>query len=131
MKLKHTKLASTVCFPALAMVYSAIACAQLSTSLSQPLDTNLNGLDSTVAPTPSTQIESGANNLMTLDEHILPYDAIGASIVATPLDPSTTQYFAISRMPFQVDSTVKDVTIITGQHPRSAINLVDVISRRP
>jgi hypothetical protein len=112
--------------------YIALGHAQLSTSLggsvSEPLDTNLNGLSSTVAPIPSSTIEPGANSLLTPDEHILPYDAIGASIIATPLSPAVTQSYVLSRVPFQVDNSLRDASIITGLHPAQPINIVDVIA---
>jgi hypothetical protein len=129
MKPKSSSLYRIVCLAILGTLYAAMAGAQVSTSLSQPLDSNLNGLDSNVAPIPSTEIEPGANSLMTPDEHVLPYDAIGASIVATPISPFVTQYNTLSRMPFQVDVSLKDASILTGLHPQIPISVIEVIDR--
>jgi hypothetical protein len=109
------------------IISAAIVCAQ---QISGPLSQNLDqGLNSNVAPAPSTEIEPGANNLLTPDEHMMPYDATGASIVATPLNPSTPQLL-VSRPPSQLDGTVRDVTWLTGQHPQTSINIMEVISKR-
>ena len=113
----------------LGILCTTFAGAQLTTSLSGPLDSNLSGLDSNVSPIPTNEIVPGANNVGTPDEHILPYDAIGASLAATPLSPVITQYNAISRVPFQVDVSLRDSTILTGLHQQVPTNVVDVIGR--
>ncbi len=134
MKRNYRAAAFCPCVLALVMLASTFASAQLGTSvgdpLAPPLDDSLNGLDSSVAPIPTSQIEPGAGNLQTPEERILPYDAIGASLVATPMTPSASQYFTVSRAPFQVDAGVRDVTIITGIRSPSPINIVDTISRK-
>jgi hypothetical protein len=66
---------------------------------------------------------------MTPDEHVLPYDSIGASLNATPLSADVTQYNTLSRMPFQVDNSVRDVTLATGLHPQVPLNVVDLLGR--
>ena len=111
------------------MACAPLARAQLSTSLSSPLDTDLNGLDSNVAPIPSGEIEPGAGNLQTPEERQLPYDAIGASVVATMMDPTITQYYGITRTPYQLDSSVRDATQLTGQHQRIPLNITEMIHR--
>jgi hypothetical protein len=111
------------------MLCATLAMAQLDTSLSQPLDSDLGGLDSSVAPIPSDSIEPGANNLQTPDEHVLPYDAIGASVIATPMSPAVTQYDTTTRMPFQLDTSIRDASIITGLHTQTPVNEVEVITR--
>ncbi|HSY73348.1 MAG TPA: hypothetical protein VK798_13930 [Alloacidobacterium sp.] len=113
----------------LGILCTTFAGAQLTTSLSGPLDSNLSGLDSNVSPIPTNEIVPGANNVGTPDEHILPYDAIGASLAATPLSPVITQYNAISRVPFQVDVSLRDSTILTGLHLQVPTNVVEVIGR--
>ena len=132
MKIKNL---SAIFWPGLlALICTASASAQLSTTLgdnfSLPLDNNLNGLDSAVAPGIVYEVAPGALNLMTPDEHLLPYDAIGASIVATPLNPSVTQLFVVSRIPFQLDNSVRDSTMLTGQLPRLPIDIVETLRRR-
>jgi len=128
------KLLSVACLFVFAAFNSALGNAQLSTSVggsvSEPLDTNLNGLSSTVAPIPSSTIEPGANSLLTPDERVLPYDAIGASIIATPLSPAVTQSYVVSRVPFQVDNSLRDASIVTGLHPAQPVNIVDIIARK-
>ena len=119
----------SVCLAVLGILCTTFAGAQVSTSLSGPLDSNLSGLDSNVSPIPTNEIVSGANNVGTPDEHILPYDAIGASLAATPLSPAITQYNTISRVPFQVDVSLRDSTILTGLHLQVPTNVVDVIGR--
>jgi hypothetical protein len=114
-----------LCFAMLGMLCTLFAGAQVSGSLSQPLDSNL----STVAPTTSTEIEPGASNLMTPDEHVLPYDSIGASLSATPISADITQYNALSRMPFQIDNSIRDATLATGLHAQIPINVVELIGR--
>ncbi|QNI33814.1 hypothetical protein H7849_07825 [Alloacidobacterium dinghuense] len=134
MKFHGRKLSTALCVALLAIACTRLASAQLSTSvgdsLTLPLDYNLDGLNSAVAPTTSSAIEPGATNLMTPDEHQLPFDAIGASIVATPLNPSVTQLFTVSRVPFQLDSSIKDSTLLTGQHPRMPIEIVESVTRK-
>lgn len=126
-----------LCLAELALMCTAIAGAQLSTStggsLSNPLDTNLGGPDSGAATTLSGAIEPGANNLMTPEDRVLPYDAIGASIEATTMSPSATQFYPLmfSRIPYQVDSTLKDATFLTGQRIAIPANIVDIITRKP
>lgn len=129
------KILSAIFWPALlAMIGTVSASAQFSTSLgdnlSLPLDNNLNGLDSAVAPGIVYEVAPGAMNLMTPDERLLPYDAIGASIVATPLNPSVTQLFVVSRVPFQLDGSVRDSTMLTGQFPRLPIDIVETLTRK-
>jgi len=119
----------SVCLAVLGILCTTFAGAQVSTSLSGPLDSNLSGLDSNVSPIPTNEIVPGANNVGTPDEHILPYDAIGASLAATPLSPAITQYNAIIRVPFQVDVSLRDSTILTGLHQQVPTNVVDVIGR--
>src|ERR1700761_2125148 len=114
-----------LCFAILGMLCSLFAGAQVSGTLSQPLDSNL----STVAPTTSTEIEPGASNLMTPDEHVLPYDSIGASLSATPLSADVTQYNTLSRMPFQIDNSIRDATLATGLHTQTPMNVVELIGR--
>ncbi|HYK34995.1 hypothetical protein [Alloacidobacterium sp.] len=103
---------------------------ELSTPLSPSLSS---GLNSNVAPTTSQEIEPGANNLLTPEERVLPYDAIGASIVATSMSPSITQFYLLllSRSPYQIDSTLKDATFLTGIPQVIAANITDVITRKP
>jgi hypothetical protein len=114
-----------LCFVMLGMLCTLFAGAQVSGSLSQPLDSNL----SAVAPTPSSTIEPGANSLMTPDEHVLPYDSIGASLSATTISADITQYNALSRVPFQVDNSIRDATLATGQHTQIFTNVVELIGR--
>jgi len=134
MKLTGRKLSALLWLGCFAMICSAFASAQISSSvgdsLALPLDNDLNGLDSAVAPAPLTEIAPGATSLMTPDEHQLPFDAIGASIVATPLNPSVTQLFVVSRVPFQLDSAVKDSTILTGQHTKLPIEILENAPRK-
>lgn len=130
MKLNCRKLAANLCLLALTILSAAYAGAQLSGSLSPALDSNLNGLDSSVAPVPSTEIEPGASNLLTPEEHVLPYDSIGASIESTALSPSLTRYSAFARVPFQIDGSIRDSTLITGQRGLIPINVVDIIGGR-
>lgn len=123
----------------LAVGCTTIVNAQLSTSLggggplSAPLDSDLNGLDSTVAPIPSSTIEPGANNLLNPDSRELPYDAIGASIDATLMSPSATQFYPLllSRSAYQLDTQQKDATRFTGLHTQIPANIIDVITRKP
>ena len=114
-----------LCFAMLGMLCTIFAGAQISGSLSQPLDSNL----SAVAPTTSTEIEPGANSLLTPDEHVLPYDSIGASLNATLLSADVTQYNTLSRMPFQIDNSIRDATLATGLHTQTPINVVELIGR--
>jgi hypothetical protein len=114
-----------LCFAMLGTLCTIFAGAQISGSLSQPLDSNL----SAVAPTTSTEIEPGANSLLTPDEHVLPYDSIGASLNATLLSADVTQYNTLSRMPFQIDNSVRDATLATGLHTQTPINVVELIER--
>ena len=114
-----------LCFAMLGMLCTLFAGAQISGSLSQPLDSNL----SAVAPTTSTEIEPGANSLLTPDEHVLPYDSIGASLNATLLSADVTQYNTLSRMPFQIDNSIRDATLATGLHTQTPINVVELIGR--
>ena len=114
-----------LCFAMLGMLCTLFAGAQISGSLSQPLDSNL----SAVAPTTSTEIEPGANSLVTPDEHVLPYDSIGASLNATLLSADVTQYNTLSRMPFQIDNSIRDATLATGLHTQTPINVVELIGR--
>lgn len=134
MKQRNRVSTATLHFLVLLMLCSSFALAQLSTSvsgsLSSPLDNDLSGLDSNVAPIPTSQIEPGANNLMTPDERALPFDAIGASLEATLMTPALTQFNPLSRVPFQLDTTVKDVAFATGLHPLAPLVVVDVIPRR-
>lgn len=133
MRLNGRKLAANTCLLLSAILFTMLASTQLSSQVggpvSAPLDTDLNGLNSNVAPIPSSTIEPGANSLLTPDEHVLPYDAIGASIVATPLNPVTLSN-ALSRVPFQVDSSLRDASIITGLHPAPTGGIVDIITRK-
>jgi hypothetical protein len=125
----------TVAFSLLAgvMLSTTPARAQLSTSvggsMSLPLDSNLDGLDSTVAPVPSGEIEPGANSLMIPDERVLPYDAIGASIAATPMSPAVTQVYTLTRDLYQIDNALRDETIITGLHSPPPVKIIDAIPR--
>ena len=130
MSLHCKKLVANVCLLALTILSAAYAGAQLSGALSPALDNNLNGLDSSVAPVPSTEIEPGASNLLTPEEHVLPYDSIGASLEATALSPSLTRYTAFARVPFQIDGSIRDSTLITGQGSVIPINIVDIIGGR-
>jgi hypothetical protein len=114
-----------LCFAILGMLCTIFAGAQISTSLSQPLDSNL----SSVAPTTSTEIEPGANSLLTPDEHVLPYDSIGATLNATQLSADVTQYNTLSRTPFQIDNSVRDAIMLTGQHAQVPLNVVDLLGR--
>ena len=114
-----------LCFAMLGTLCTIFAGAQISGSLSQPLDSNL----SAVAPTTSTEIEPGANSLLTPDEHVLPYDSIGASLNATLLSADVTQYNTLSRMPFQIDNSIRDATLATGLHTQTPINVVELIER--
>ena len=114
-----------LCFAMLGTLCTIFAGAQISGSLSQPLDSNL----SAVAPTTSTEIEPGANSLLTPDEHVLPYDSIGASLNATLLSADVTQYNTLSRMPFQIDNSIRDATLATGLHTQTPINVVELIGR--
>ncbi len=134
MRLNGRKCAANICLLVPVIFFATIASAQLSSSvggsLSDPLDINIYGPDSSVAPTTSSTIEPGANSLLTPDEHVLPYDAIGASIIATPLSPAVTQSYAVSRVPFQVDNALRDASIITGLHTAQPSNVVDIIARK-
>jgi hypothetical protein len=114
-----------LCFVMLGMSCTLFAGAQVSGTLSQPLDSNL----SAVAPAPSTTVEPGANSLMTTDEHVLPYDSIGASLSATSISADITQYNALSRIPFQVDNSIRDATLATGLHTQIPTNVVELIGR--
>jgi len=118
------------CFLAVALVHAPFVAAQLSTSLSSSLDTDLNGLDSSVAPIPSSEIEPGANNLAAPEDRQLPYDALGASVVATTMDPTVNQYSTITRTAYQLDSTVRDVTQLTGLHQHLPTSIIDVIAAK-
>ena len=130
MILKKTSRSQILGLVMFAALCASFAKAQLSTSVSQPLDSNLYGQNVNVAPTPSSEIEPGANDLLTPEERQLPYDALGASIIATALDPTVIQYYGLSRTPYQVDNSVRDSTQLTGQRQRSPINVVEVISQR-
>jgi hypothetical protein len=134
MRVNGRKCAADLCFLVPVLFFTMLASAQLSSpvsgSLSEPLDTNIYGLDSGVAPTTSSTITPGANSLLTPDEHVLPYDAIGASIVATPLNPSLSQSSAVGRLPFQVDNSLRDASIITELHSGQPGNIVDSINRK-
>lgn len=114
-----------LCFAMLGALCTIFAGAQVSGSLSQPLDSSF----SAVAPTTSTEIEPGASNLMTPDEHVLPYDSIGASLNATQLSADVTQYNTLSRVAFQIDNSIRDATLATGLHAQIPINVVEVIGR--
>jgi len=114
-----------LCFAMLGTLCTIFAGAQVSGSLSQPLDSNF----SAVAPTTSTEIEPGASNLMTPDEHQLPYDSIGASLNATQLSADVTQYNTLSRVAFQIDNSIRDATLATGLHAQIPINVVESIGR--
>jgi len=131
MKRTLKRQAMNLCLLLFTTLWTALSGAQLTDSLSQPLDSNLNGPSSAVAPTTSTEIEPGANNLLAPDEHVLPYDAIGASIVATPLSPAVTQYDQLARTPFQIDGSIRDASVLTGQRSLTPLNIVDLIARRP
>ncbi len=115
-----------LCFAMLGMLCTIFAGAQVSGTLSQPLDSNL--FDSK-APAPSATVEPGANSLMSTDEHVLPYDSIGASLSATPISADITQYNALSRIPFQVDNSIRDATLATGLHTQIPVNVVELIGR--
>lgn len=117
--------ARNLCFVMLGMLCTTFAGAQLSGSLSQPLGTSR----SAAAATTSTTIEPGANNLLTPDERQVPFDAIGASLDATPLTPYVTQYNALGRMPFQADNSIQDATLATGLHSHLPTNVVEIIGR--
>lgn len=134
MRLNGRKCAAGICLLVAVLFFTMLASAQLSSPVSNPLaaplDTNLDGLDSSVAPTTSSTITPGANNLLTPDEHLLPYDAIGASLVATPLNPSLSQSSVVGRAPFQVDNSLRDASIITGFHSTQLGSIVDTISRK-
>lgn len=134
MKLRCGKLITGICLIAATLFCAEIARAQLSGSvggsLSPSLDSNLNGMGSSAAPTPSNTIELGANNLMTPAERILPYDPTGASIMSTLMSPWPMQFYQPSRTPYQVDNSLKDVTIVTGLHPPLPLNITDVITRK-
>jgi hypothetical protein len=135
MKLNLKTRPAHICLWALCLLSTAFAGAQVSSplggSLSQPLDSNSNGVESSVAPFPSSEIEPGASSLLTPDEHILPYDAIGASLEATPLSPSLIQYDLLTRVPFQVDNSLRDASVVTGLHTPAPITIVNEISRKP
>lgn len=135
MKLNIKTLSARACFWALPLLSTAFAGAQLSSpsggTLSQPLGSNSNAVESSVAPIPSSEIEPGASSLLTPAEHILPYDAIGASLEATPLSPSVIQYNLLTRVPFQVDNSLQDAYVVTGLHAPATINIVDEIRRKP
>jgi hypothetical protein len=134
MRLSCGKLLTTAFLFALAIFCISLGNAQRSSSLggsvSAPPDTNLSGLTSTVAPIPSTVIEPGANNFLTPEEHVSPYDAVGASIIATPLSPAVIQSYVVSRVPFQVDNSLRDASIVTGLHHVQPVNIVDIIARK-
>jgi hypothetical protein len=134
MRVNGRKCAADLCFLVPVFFFTMLASAQLSSpvsgSLSEPLDTNIYGLDSGVAPTTSSTITPGANNLLTPDEHVLPYDAIGASVVASPLNPSLSQASVVGRLPFQVDNSLRDASIITGLHFVQPGIIVDFIARK-
>jgi hypothetical protein len=134
MKLHCKKTALNLCFATATVLCAVSAGAQLAGSvggsLSPSLDTNLNGLDSSVAPTPSGTIEPGASNLMTPEERVLPYDPTGASIMATPMSPWPLQFYQSSRIPYQVDNSLKDVTIVTGLRSALPLNISDIIARK-
>lgn len=114
-----------LCFAMLGMLCTIFAGAQVSGTLSQPLDSNL----SAAAATTSSVIEPGANSLVTPEEHVLPYDSIGASLSATPLSADVTQYNTLSRMPFQIDNSIRDATMATGLHTQVPFNVVELIGR--
>lgn len=119
-----------ICVATLAISSITVMRAQLSAPLSPSLDSNLNGLGSDVAPIPSSELAPGANNLLTPDEHQLPYDAIGANVTATMMDPTVIQYYSLSRTPSQIDNSIRDSSYFTGQTPRTPLNLVDFLGRR-
>lgn len=129
--MRRTSLVQMLCVAMLGLLGVSFAEAQLSTSVSQSLDSNIYGQSSNAAATPSTEIVPGANNLQTPEEREKPYDAIGASVVATTLDPTVTQYYKLSRIPSQVDGSVRDETQLTGQHQQSPINVIETMNRRP
>ena len=135
MRLNGRKCAADICGLVLVFFVTILASAQLSSpvsgSLSEPLDTNIYGLNSNVAPTTSSTITPGANNLLTPDEHVLPYDAIEASVIASPLNPSLSQSsYVVGRIPFQVDNSLRDASIITGLHFVQPGIVVDYIARK-
>lgn len=132
---KHVRIMLGLSIAAALMLSARFASAQLSTSvgspLSQPLDPNMYGGDTAAAPTSSKSIEPGANNLLAPEDRQLPYDSIGASIVATRMNPSVTQMYSqlLSRTPYQVDNTVWDATHLTGLHQTLPINITDITNR--
>ena len=94
----------------------------LSNGLSGSLDQNLNGLDSSVSPIPSTEIVPGANNLMNVDAHSLPFDAVGGSVLATTMNPSTTTSIVVGNVQSQVDGLLRDSPHLTSGSPLVALS---------
>ncbi len=61
-------------------------------------------------------------------ERQLPYDALGASIVTTTMDPTVNQFSTITRTAYQLDGTVRDATQITGLHPHLPTTIIMQLS---
>lgn len=134
---KHVGMMLRLSVVAPIVLCGAFAAAQLSTSvggsLSQPLDSSIYGGNTAAAPTSSTSLEPGANNLLAPEDRVLPYDSIGASIVATRMTPSVTQFYPLllNRTPYQIDNSLKDATYVTGLRQVIPANIIDIIARKP
>src|SRR5579862_7428842 len=128
MQIPHKRRFANLYLLAFVMLLTTFAGAQLSTSVGNSVSPTLDTGLSSVAPTTSTEIEPGASNLLTPDERV-PYDSIGANLDATPLSPAQLQYGLVSRMPFQVDNSLKDATVLTGQRSQLATRISGMLGR--
>jgi hypothetical protein len=83
-------------------------------SISGPVSQNLSQSNTTVAPTSSTEIVPGANNLLNPDDRKPVPDSTGSDIRATTMSPIDVTSYVVGSSATQVDGALKDSSNLSG-----------------
>lgn len=83
-------------------------------SLSAPVSQYLSASDTDVAPSGSTVIVPGANNLLSPDDRKPVLDATKSDIFATKMNPLDLTSYVVGKTATQLDGSLKDMTTLIG-----------------